>query len=200
MQGSRDSGRWRSALRARWRETVLDFLDETARVGCRLLAEAGLPVEEPAYLLMKMICYHPGEGRSGVAARCDWSWLTVLFQDDVGGLETMDEHGRWRPVPEPVCVHYGELAEIATGGKIRSDPHRVINPSSTRSRVSIPVFICPPLEAIVRSRAAPFDEPGEHVHRVRYPAEVWGDFRFGESEWRRKGEGRWRWREECLAE
>jgi isopenicillin N synthase-like dioxygenase len=189
---------WPRALGERWRSTVLGYLEEMKLEGQRILADAGLPVDEPPYLLMKMICYYPGENRPGVAAHCDWSWLTIVRQDDVGGLEAQAAGGRWVAEREPVFVNYGELAEIATGGTLRAVPHRVVNRSRTRPRISIPVFLCPPLAAAVRSKAACFVEAGEHVHRVRNPRERWGDFHFGRSEWRRKGEGAWCWRGDCL--
>jgi isopenicillin N synthase-like dioxygenase len=176
---------------------VLSFLEEMRETGDRLLRDCGLPVSERPYLLMKMICYHPGN-RLGVAPHCDWSWLTVVHQDDAGGLEQQNENGDWVEVTEPVSVSYGELAEIATGGALRAMPHRVLNRSTTQSRISVPVFICPALEGTVVSRSIPFREGNGHVHRVRNPGEVWGDFCFGESEWRRKGEGRWCWRGACL--
>jgi isopenicillin N synthase-like dioxygenase len=188
---------WPDALGPRWRSRLLSFLEEMREVGNRLLRDCGLPVEDRPYLLMKMICYHPGN-RPGVAPHCDWSWLTVVHQDDAGGLEQQNEHGDWIEVPDAVSVSYGELAEIATGGSLQAAPHRVLNRSTTRSRISVPVFFCPPLDATVVSRAVPFDEHGEHVHRVRNPADVVSDFCFGESEWRRKGQGRWCWRRDCL--
>ena len=200
---------WPAALGAKWRTEVLAFLDEAGRLGNRLLAEYGIPVREgdEPYLLMKMICYHPqpvpDRPRPGVAAHCDWSWITLLYQDGVGGLEEQRRDGTWHAVNEPFSVTIGELAEIATGGRLRATPHRVVNRSVDQPRISIPVFLCPPLSAMVPGtqhcyEPEGFAEGAGHVHRVRNPAEPYAAFHFGESEWRRKGLGQWCWRASCL--
>ncbi|MBM3797290.1 MAG: isopenicillin N synthase family oxygenase [Acidobacteria bacterium] len=195
---------WPGVLGAAWREQTLSFLDEAGRHGQQLLASLGLPVsgaDEP-YLLMKMICYHPqpepDRPRPGVAAHCDWSWITLLYQDDTGGLEQQEADGTRREVSAPISVTIGELAEIYTGGRLRATPHGVVNRSITRQRISIPVFICPPLDAVMRGTRHCFSEAHGHVHRVRNPAEPYAAVSFGESEWRRKGLGQWCWRSSCL--
>ena len=196
---------WPEELGADWRARVLSFLDEAGRTGQRMLAGLGLPVaasDAEPHLLMKMICYHPqpdaGRLRPGVAAHCDWSWITLLYQDDAGGLQEQREDGAWEDVTAPFSVTIGELAEIATGGRLRATPHRVVNRSAARARISIPVFICPPLDFVVPGTSHCFEEHLGHVHRVRNPAEVWPDRRFGDSEWTRKGLGQWCWNGECL--
>jgi len=194
---------WPAAPGSRWRELVLDYLHQTALVGQRLLRDLGLPDPPEPYLLLKMICYHPqpssGDPRSGVAPHCDWSWLTLLLQDATGGLEALDRE--WIPVdprPGKLSVNLGEIAEIATDARLRAVPHRVLNPSRQRQRISIPVFLCPPLDGYVPANARPLAVSEGHVHRVRNPALPQGPFHFGASEWRRKGEGQWCWRGECL--
>ena len=195
---------WPEALGPAWRTSVLSFLDEAGRTGERLLSELGLPGAEDGepYLLMKMICYHPQPDpdrlQPGVAAHCDWSWITLLYQDEAGGLQEQRDDGTWVDVAAPFSVTIGELAEIASGGRLRATPHRVVNRSTTRSRISIPVFLCPPLEAVVPGTPHCFEERHGHAHRVRNPAQAWPAVQFGDSEWRRKGLGRWCWREECL--
>lgn len=199
------SNQWPAELGAEWRARVLEFLNEANRTGQRLLADFGLPLPEPGaepYLLMKMICYHPqpdpDRARPGVAAHCDWSWITLLYQDGTGGLEQQAEDGTWIDVDAPFSITIGELAEIATGGRLRATPHRVVNRSTTSQRLSVPVFICPPLDALVPGTRHCFEERHGHAHRVRNPALPCPEFRFGESEWRRKGQGQWCWRESCL--
>jgi len=198
---------WPAALGPSWRELVLEYLHQAASAGQRLLRDLGLPVAAHPYLLLKMICYHPQTDsagtRSGVAPHCDWSWLTLVLQDRTGGLEALDPAGRWRPVLPPpgrLSVHLGEIAEIATDGRLRSEPHRVLNPSRSRARISIPVFLCPPLPDTVAADASPLGAKETHVHRVRNPASHWRSFHFGESEWNRKARGQWCWRRQCLRE
>ena len=128
--------------------------------------------------------------------------MTVNLQDSPG-LEVRRPDGSWTPVgalPDAVWVHAGELLEHATAGRYRATPHRVVNPSLTRTRLSIPVFVNPPLDSWVPVLAQPAPaeqsdhaakvEP-EHVHRVLEPGASRRGFHFGQAEWSRKGLGRW---------
>jgi isopenicillin N synthase-like dioxygenase len=197
---------------AAWRDRMLAHLAAVDHLGQRLLSLVaqglGLPAqtfadEHPPYLLMKLIAYHPQHQaqplRPGVAAHLDFSWVTLTLQDETGGLEVMDPEGCWipvDPVPGTWLVNVGELLQFATRGALVATPHRVLNRSSSRSRVSIPVFINPGLRVTV----APFDLPEAalhdthrrpHVHHVLDPTAPRRAFVFGAAEWRRKGENRW---------
>ncbi|EXI67379.1 MAG TPA: 2-oxoglutarate and iron-dependent oxygenase domain-containing protein [Candidatus Accumulibacter phosphatis] len=200
--------------------TVLQYMEAVQVLGFRLLAalgeSLGLPDRhaeslsaEPPYLLLKLICYHARPGgapRSGVAAHCDWSWITILLQDSTGGLEVQDRNGDWWPVPpQPgiLAVNVGELLEILSRGYFRAAPHRVISPT-TRDRVSVPAFINPPLDARIEPLTmapgivGPLVPEKEHIHRVVPRGATCEPFVFGESEWRRKGLGVWCHDAECL--
>ena len=196
---------------AAWRDVVAGYIDAAARVGGEILdrlarrlgvdASCFARVSSEGYLVAKLIGYHPQlqarAVRSGVAAHVDFSWLTINLQDSAG-LEVRRPDGTWTPVdvrPGSVWVHAGELLEHATRGRYPATPHRVVNPSTRRMRVSVPVFVNPPLDAIVPVFAGP-DAPApaapcEHVHRVLAPRARRAPFHFGNAEWRRKGEGGW---------
>lgn len=202
---------------ADWRAIVSRYIDASAHLGERILATVGRAlgidathfgrIRRDGYLVAKLIGYHPqpsaGTARSGVAAHVDFSWLTINLQD-AEGLEVRRPDGAWTPIdvdPSAVWVHVGELLEHATMGRYLATPHRVVNPSTTRTRVSIPAFINPPLDAWVpvftnlRSRdpapGSSRQDPGEHVHRVLPPATPREAFHFGHAEWLRKGLGCW---------
>jgi isopenicillin N synthase-like dioxygenase len=188
------------------RPALLAHLDDMAALGRRLLDALSLPralLDGQAYLVMKLICYHPQPQpqpmphaetlRPGVAAHVDYSLLTLLTEDESGGLELQLRDGKWHavtPRPDALVVNLGEIAEAATGGALRATPHRVVNRSSARARLSIPVFVCPPLPALVTPRQQAPRSDGEHVHRV-LPPDVARPFVFGDGEWRRKGENIW---------
>lgn len=191
---------WPTALGADFAATLLAYQDELAALGHRLLAALSLPL--PAgdpYLVTKLIHYHPQKEaqplRSGVAAHVDFSWMTLLAQDDVGGLELQTRDGVWRavtPRPATLVVNLGELAEVASGGQLRATPHRVTNTARDQGRLSLPVFFNPPLDSTVDvpARRAPHAPALPHIHRV-LPATALSSFHYGAAEWDRKGRNRW---------
>lgn len=211
---------WPVVLGEPFRSTMLEFLQATSQLGDALLSAfaelLGQPTNyfrqlsaAPPYLLMKLICYYAQpntvEDRPGVAPHCDWSWLTILLQDDVGGLEVLTQAGDWQPVAPAegvLSVNVGELLEILTRGQYLAAPHRVINPSEEKKRISVPVFINPPLDALVSPLNLPATPiahpPQEHIHRVCEQGLVKSGFPFGPSEWERKGLGKWCHNTACL--
>lgn len=164
------------------------------------------------YLLIKAMSYYPQERslidsscnveRPGVTAHCDWSWLTFLLQDDVGGLEAQDTSGKWHsvePLKNALVVNTGELLELESGGFLRASPHRVVNSRIDRQRYSVPLFINPALDSMIYPSES-YSVPGsqEHIHKVIEPGTCPQAFVFGDSEWQRKGLGQWCYRQHCL--
>lgn len=87
----------------------------------------------------------PGQYRKG--PHSDWGTLTVLYQDETGGLEVQNpDTGEWLVVPVvpgAFVVNIGDLMSVWTNGQWRSTKHRVRVPEpEARSvpRVSIPFF------------------------------------------------------------
>ncbi len=67
--------------------------------------------------------------RWGVAEHTDYGLLTLLAQDDAGGLEVRTRTG-WRaapPLPGALVCNIGDMLERLTGGRFVSTPHRVVN-------------------------------------------------------------------------
>jgi isopenicillin N synthase-like dioxygenase len=212
---------WPASLGARFRDAMEALLLAGGALGRRLLEALALALGVPddafadadgeaPYLLLKLIAYHPQTPglppRDGVAAHCDFSWLTLLLQDEADGLQTQAASGTWLdapPLPDALFVNLGELAEVASGGRFRAAPHRVRNPSPLRRRISVPLFVNPALSTRVAPLvpAAPAPRPdGPHVHRVLAPGAPAGAFTFGDLEWHRKGLGHWCHDACCLRE
>ena len=86
----------------------------------------------------------------GVGAHTDSGFLTLLLQDDSGGLQAYAQ-GEWRDVPpmgdEVVVCNLGEVAQLLSGGYLLATPHRVLLPPSTR--LSIPYFHNPSIDALI---------------------------------------------------
>ncbi len=108
--------------------------------------------ENPS-VLIKIVKY-PGrddhETRQGVGAHKDAGVLTLLLvEPGKGGLQ-VEKDGEWidaPPVPGAFVVNIGELLEVATDGYLKATVHRVISPPAGSTRISIPFFFNPALDA-----------------------------------------------------
>ena len=85
--------------------------------------------------------------RFGCGAHTDWGLITILLQDDCGGLEIevgADQWLRAKPVPGAFIVNLGDMVVRMTAGRYASNVHRVINRAPQRHRYSVPTFFNPP--------------------------------------------------------
>ena len=108
-----------------------------------------------------------GVDQFGVAPHTDFGVLTVLCQDEIGGLEIRRRSGEWAampPVPGTFVVNIGDLLQRWSNRRYRSTVHRVIN-TSGRERLSLVLAYDPNFETLVDPRVfcvdgeTPHDEP-----------------------------------------
>jgi gibberellin 20-oxidase len=93
----------------------------------------------------------------GTGPHCDPTSLTILHQDDVGGLQVF-AGGRWRsirPRPGALVVNIGDTFMALSNGRYRSCLHRAVV-NSRAPRRSLAFFLCPEMDKVVRP-------PGELV-------------------------------------
>lgn len=151
-----------------WLKQAIQRYDAAiADLGLRLLPALSVAVGEAAGFLgryfappstgLRLIHYPPSpearpEDLFGSHPHTDYGFLTILAQDDVGGLEVQGEGGAWLPVPVVpgafVC-NIGDIFARWTNDAFHSTPHRVINPSSLRDRYSVAYFFDPDLDATI---------------------------------------------------
>ena len=83
-------------------------------------------------------------GQIGCGAHTDWGALTLLAQDEAGGLQVQRPDGSWFDIaplpdrPEALIVNSGDMLQRWTNDRWRSTMHRVVNRG--RERWSIAYF------------------------------------------------------------
>jgi isopenicillin N synthase-like dioxygenase len=115
-----------------------------------------------------------------VGEHTDYGLLTLLIQDEAGGLEVKSPAG-WipaTPIPNTIVCNIGDMLDRLTGGLYRSTPHRARNVSG-RSRLSFPFFFDPGFDAeivplperatgIADDRETRWDRQSVHAFRGTY--------------------------------
>ena len=77
--------------------------------------------------------------------------MTLLAQDNSGGLRVQDIHGKWmtaHPVEGTLVVNIGDLLARWSNDRFRSTPHCVVN-TSGKERYSIATAMDPDWDTIV---------------------------------------------------
>src|SRR6266511_674522 len=155
------------------RDAVLAYMDAMTRLGHRLMEGIALSLGlnasyfadrytgEP-FTLFRIFNY-PGdpptpddEPRWGVGEHTDYGLLTILKQDDTGGLQ-VKSRGGWisaPPIPGSFVCNIGDMLDRMTAGQYRSTPHRVQN-VTRRDRLSFPFFFDPNFDARLQPILAP---------------------------------------------
>jgi isopenicillin N synthase-like dioxygenase len=138
-------------------DAVLEYMAALTQLGQRLMAGLALSLNlEENYFaeryttepltLFRIFNYPPppDPGLWGVGEHTDYGLLTILLQDDAGGLEVRSR-SRWvaaPPLPGSFVCNIGDMLDRMTRGFYRSTPHRVRNPAP-RNRLSFPFFFDP---------------------------------------------------------
>ena len=89
--------------------------------------------------------------RLGAGEHTDYGNVTILAQDDVGGLEVRTRAGEWLaadPVPGALLCNIGDCLMRWSNDIYVSTPHRVLSPVA-RDRYSLAYFFDPNLNAVI---------------------------------------------------
>jgi isopenicillin N synthase-like dioxygenase len=152
-----------------FRQTVLDYMAAMTRLGHLLMEGIALSLGlEQSYfadhytsdplILFRIFNYPPGPRLSedemtwGVGEHTDYGLLTILRQDETGGLQ-LKSKPHWiaaPPITNSFVCNIGDMLDRMTGGHYRSTPHRVQN-LGDQDRMSFPFFFDPNFNAEVRA-------------------------------------------------
>ncbi|MBD0394407.1 MAG: isopenicillin N synthase family oxygenase [Microcoleus sp. C1-bin4] len=124
-------------------EIILEYLAVMTQLGHAVMAGIALSLNEDAsyfrdryttdpLILFRIFNYPPQsnlQGQSwGVGEHTDYGLLTILKQDDLGGLQVKTKSG-WidaPPIANSFVCNIGDMLDRLTGGLYRSTPHQKI--------------------------------------------------------------------------
>ncbi|MBI3652786.1 MAG: isopenicillin N synthase family oxygenase [Acidobacteria bacterium] len=171
------------AYPAALRQTVLDYMHAMTTLGHQLMAGIALSLDlEETYfaqhytqepLTLFRLFHYPAdratqvqEASWGVGEHTDYGVLTILKQDETGGLQVKSQ-GRWLdapPLAQAFICNIGDMLDRMTGGLYRSTPHRV-QKSAQRDRLSFPFFFDPNFFACIKPLEVKAKLPDDQYER-----------------------------------
>lgn len=121
-----------------------------------LLADHFEALQRRPITIGRLLHYPPQDGdvvqeEIGIGAHTDYGFLTILSQDEVGGLQVRNRDGEWvsaPPVEGSFIINIGDLVQTLTNDRYGSTVHRVVN-TSGRERYSVPFFMDLDFDAVV---------------------------------------------------
>lgn len=148
-----------------FKPAMLDYVREVDRLGRHIVRLIALSLDLPATALdhhfahpttfLRALHYPPQppveDGQMGSAPHTDYGIITLLAQDDSGGLQVRPRGGDWieaPPIPDTYVLNVGDMLSRWTNGRFVSTPHRVINRSGG-DRYSLPYFLDPSMDSVI---------------------------------------------------
>ena len=139
-----------------FRKTLMAYYHAVSSVGYKMLRLFALsldldeafflPFHDNPMITWRIMRYFPGDyakGQHGTAPHSDFGTLTLLAQDDLGGLEIYSRDGEWIQAPHiagSFVINVGDLMSYWTNDRFTSTPHRVLNQSGQALEV-ISIFM-----------------------------------------------------------
>ncbi|UVE18389.1 2OG-Fe(II) oxygenase [Pseudomonas sp. LS44] len=137
--------------------------------------------------VFRMIHYPPRHTASsaeqqGAGAHTDYGCVTLLYQDNAGGLQVQNVRGEWidaPPIDDTYVVNIGDMMARWSNDLYKSTPHRVVSPLGV-DRYSMPFFAEPHPDTEISC----LDGCHDAEHPPKYPAVSCSDYmlsRFAET-------------------
>lgn len=171
-----------------FRQSMIQFFDAMSAVALDLMRAFAVGMDLPEHTFVatanrpvsrgSSVYYPPqaagmGDDQFGVAPHTDYGCLTLVWQDDTGGLEVLGASGEWLtavPVEDSLVVNIGDLLARWTNDRFKSTPHRVVNRSG-HERCSMALFWDPNHDTLIDPRVV--CQAGESP---KYQAVTVGDY------------------------
>jgi len=184
MQGPNQWPDWLPDVKPRIQAYIAE-VDALSRYVVQLIA---ISLDLPAHALdhhfahpttfLRMLHYppQPADEREqiGSAPHTDYGIITLLAQDDSGGLQVRPRGGDWidaPPIPNTYVLNVADMLARWTNDRFVSTPHRVINRSGG-DRYSLPYFFDPAMDALIECLPTCTDA----THPPLYPPVRYGDY------------------------
>ncbi|GAB2211279.1 hypothetical protein Droror1_Dr00016572 [Drosera rotundifolia] len=141
---------------------IFELAQRLAKILAQRLGQESTFIEEnclPNTCYIRMNRYPPCPRYSqlfGLMAHTDSDFLTILHQDEVGGLQLVKD-GKWiavKPNPDALIVNIGDLFQAWSNGTYKSVEHRVVANAKTE-RFSTAFFLCPSINTVIESCKEP---------------------------------------------
>lgn len=121
---------------------------------------------------LRIINYSPPESFEdeveGLGMHTDMSCVTIVYQDEIGGLQVRSKEGKWldiRPCEGMLVVNVGEMLQAWSNERLWSSEHRVVLRQPV-NRLSLAFFWCFEHEKVI---LAPDEVVGEQSDRLYKP-------------------------------
>jgi len=178
-----------------WPAQLPDFQTQTTqyflalkKLGQRLIQAFALALGMPETALdqyfrnpnnfLRLLRYPPMPANAspdlyGSAPHTDYGCLTLLHQDEVGGLQVQLADQSWidvEPQQQALVLNTGQMMAIWSNGTMQATRHRVINKGSGY-RFSMPFFY----DCDIDARIAPLPSCVNAAHPARYEPVIYGE-------------------------
>ena len=159
----RGCNQWPEGL-PEFREAMVPYFHACSNLGLSLMRALAVALDLPEHFFdakfdkplptLRPLRYPPQTGhisysQVGCGEHTDFGCLTILAQDDVGGLQVQSRQGRWISAPsidKALLINIGDMLARWSNDRFVATPHRVIN-ASTEDRYSLPFFVDPNFDA-----------------------------------------------------
>lgn len=175
-----------------FREAVENYQAAVRPLADELLAAIavglGLPVDfflkrsALPHAQLRLLHYLPvpdaADDALSVGRHSDYEAVTILAQDDVGGLQVRDPEGRWMDIPPlegAFLINAGDMLVRWTNGHIPATPHRVRTPRE-RERYSVAFFYGTGYDVTMEPALPPADPRATPFEPVTGGAYMWQRF------------------------